>query len=88
MAKDHVQNPPDPQKGYKNKKNISKTGWGRAWPTQGAHPRAPPAQPPGGVHGRRHTHAAAASTRIINPFPPPGISPPHALLARDRPAAP
>ena len=25
---------------------------------------------------------------LINPFPPPGISPPHALLARDRLAAP
>ena len=24
----------------------------------------------------------------FNPFPLPGISPPHALLARDRPAAP
>ena len=24
----------------------------------------------------------------VNPFPPPGLSPPHALLARDRPAAP
>ena len=25
---------------------------------------------------------------LFNPFPPPGISPPHALLARDRPVAP
>ena len=25
---------------------------------------------------------------VANPFPTPGISPPHALLARDRPAAP
>ena len=38
--------------------------------------------------GTTTVSASPARQRAINPFPPPGISPPHALLARDRPAAP
>ena len=37
---------------------------------------------PGGVY------TTLGGKGLMNPFPAPGISPPHALLARDRPAAP